>query len=293
MHGDILPQPAIATVARTHEQRTKMTKRTPGLPDRPLPELATVNQEPAEPTYRRLAWLVGNVSRLLGRREWHGQEKVPQTGGVLVVANHTSYYDPLAIGEYLIWSGRWPRYLGKVAIFRTPGLGWLARACGQIPVDRFTEKAVDALLAAEAALDEGKCVAMYPEGTLTHDPDGWPMTAKSGAARLALETGVPVVPVACWGAHDFMPPHRKGFPFVFSRRHRFQVACGDPVSLDDLRVQPVTAEVLAEASTRIMDAITDLVAGLRGVPAPSERWDRKVAARTPVRRGQTGTEPVA
>lgn len=257
-----------------------------------LPALELVNHEPAEPAYRRLACLVSRLMPLVGRREWSGQERVPAEGGLLVVANHTSHFDPLVIGQFLIWSGRWPRFLGKVQIFRTPGLGWLARACGQISVERHTERAADALRAAESALAEGKCVAIYPEGTLTQDPEGWPMTAKSGAARLALATGVPVLPVAQWGSQFFMPARRRGFPFVLGRRHRFQVACGEPVPLDDLRGTPVTKDVLTEASTRIIDSLTALVEQLRGETSGPERWDPRAGRRLPVR-GLAGEDPTS
>ncbi|MBU4434754.1 MAG: 1-acyl-sn-glycerol-3-phosphate acyltransferase, partial [Alphaproteobacteria bacterium] len=193
-------------------------------------------------------------------------------GGVLVVANHTSYFDPLAVGMYLIWgAGRWPRYLGKVQLFHAPVLGWLARSCGQIPVERHSAKAKDALAAAEAALAAGKCVAIYPEGTLTGDPTLWPMKGKTGSARLALETDVPVIPVGQWGAHFFFPDEKPGFPLVLSRHHVFRVSAGDPVDLSDLRGQPVTKELLDEATRRIIDAITAQVAVLRGEPsAPSD-----------------------
>lgn len=258
-----------------------------------LPALDAVNQEPVEPTYRRLARIVNRVMPLLGYREWSGQERVPADGGLLVVSNHTSHFDPLVIGQFLIWSGRWPRFLGKVQIFRTPGLGWLARSCGQIPVERHTRRASDALLAAESALHEGKCVAIYPEGTLTQDPDGWPMRAKSGAARLALETEVPVLPVAQWGSQFFMPARKRGFPFVVGKRHRFQVLCGDPVPLDDLRGLPFTTEVMVETSNRIMDALTGLVEQLRGDKAGPGRWDPRAGQRLPVPRGLTGEGPAS
>jgi 1-acyl-sn-glycerol-3-phosphate acyltransferase len=254
-----------------------------------LPRLRDVNHEPVEPFYRRFVTVIGLVLRFVGDRDWRRTDKVPKVGGVLVVANHTSYFDPLAVGMYLIWgAGRWPRYLGKVQLFHAPVIGWLARSCGQIPVERHSAKAKDALAAAEAALAAGKCVAIYPEGTLTGDPTMWPMKGKTGAARLVLETDVPVIPVGQWGAHFFLPDEKPGFPLVLSRSHVFRVSAGDPVDLADLRGRPVTKELLDEATGRIIDAITAQVALLRGEPVPTVRWDPAIKGYVPVAHGSVG-----
>ena len=210
--------------------------------------------------------------RFVGDRDWRTTDKVPKQGGVLVVANHTSYFDPLAIGMYLIWgAGRWVRYLGKVQLFHAPVIGWLARSCGQIPVERHSERAKDALAAAEAALVAGRLVAIYPEGTLTGDPMMWPMKGKTGAARIALATGCPVIPVGHWGAHEVLPPYTRT-PHLVPRKN-IEMVAGDPVLLDDLVARPPSPESTAEATDRIMAAITALVADLRGEKAPAERYD--------------------
>jgi len=248
-----------------------------------LPRLRDVNHEPVEPTYRRLAMLLGFLFRWVGARDWRGTEKVPKRGGVLVVVNHTSDFDPVAVGLYLAYgAGRWVRYLGKVQIFNTPGLGWLARACGQIPVERNSERAKDSLGAAKTALNAGKLVGIYPEGTKGSDPDRWPMEGKTGAARLALESDVPVIPLAQWGSDGFMPSHKRGFPFVFSGRHVFRAIAGDPIEFSDLRAKPLSKEVLEEATRRIIDAITAQVAVLRGEPAPTQRWDPGLGRHVPI-----------
>jgi 1-acyl-sn-glycerol-3-phosphate acyltransferase len=247
-----------------------------------LPDLPS--NEPVESVYRNLARLVKVIMPLLGTTTWRGMEKVPRSGGIICVGNHISHFDPLVFGLSIIYAGRWPRFLGKVQIFRSPWLGWLARACGQIPVDRGSVRAADSLKAAEAALDAGKAVALYPEGTLTFDPEGWPMSARTGAARLALDTRAPVIPFGQWGAQDLMPDGKKGFPIVIGRRKRFQVVCGDPVDLSDLYDLPTTRDVLEVATTRIMDAITALVAELRELPAPDDRWNFRTKRREPVLR---------
>jgi 1-acyl-sn-glycerol-3-phosphate acyltransferase len=250
-----------------------------------LPRLRDVNHEPTEPAFRWLARCV-SVLRWVGDRDWRGTENVPKEGGVLVVVNHTSLFDPLAVGMYLIWgTGRWVRYLGKIQIFTTPGLGWLARACGQIPVERDSARAKDSLAAAKAALNAGKLVGIYPEGTRAMDPDLWPTEGKTGAARLALESDVPVIPIGQWGSHEFMPRGKKGFPLVLSRHHVFRVSAGAPIQFDDLRGQPMTKELLEKATKRIIDAITAQVALVRGEPAPNRRWDPQLQRHVPVDEG--------
>ena len=133
-------------------------------------------------------------------RTWIDGEKIPATGGCIVVLNHISHADPLLSAHFVYDHGRLPRYLAKSGLFRNRYLGGLLTSAGQIPVERLTASAVGAYDAGVAALEAGECVVVYPEGTLTRDPDLWPMRGKSGAARLALATGVPVIPVGQWGA---------------------------------------------------------------------------------------------
>ncbi len=150
-------------------------------------------------------------------------------------------------------------------------MGRILRACGQIPVQRQSAKSADALLAAVEAVDQGRAVVIYPEGTITRDPDLWPMAGKTGAARIALRTGCPVVPIGQWGAQELMYGRQIHFPKLLPRK-TLRLLVGDPVDLDDLRDQPVSAATLAEATDRIMDAITALVAELRQEPPPAERF---------------------
>jgi 1-acyl-sn-glycerol-3-phosphate acyltransferase len=164
-----------------------------------------------------------------------------------------------------------PRYLAKSGLFKNPALGYFLRAAGQIPVERLTKNAKGAFDAAVAAVEAGECVVVYPEGTLTRDPDLWPMVGKSGAARIALETGCPVLPVGQWGAHDLLYPYAKRPHLV--PRAKITMKVGDPVALEDLRARAHTQDVINQATARIMQALTDLVEELRGEEAPAERFD--------------------
>jgi 1-acyl-sn-glycerol-3-phosphate acyltransferase len=212
------------------------------------------------------------IMRPLTRRDWQDQHKIPQTGGVLFVVNHISNADPLAVGQFLAFSGRWPRFLAKSSLFDVPIVGRVLRACGQIPVQRQSPAAADALAAAVHAVELGQAVTVYPEGTITRDPGLWPMAGRTGAARICLQTGCPVIPIGQWGAQEIMPGTRIGLPRLLPRK-TLRFKAGDPVELDDLRSHEVTSPILIEATDRIMDAITSLVADLRGGVPPSQRFD--------------------
>lgn len=251
--------------------------RPGGTPTTVLQPLSRANHEPGGQVISGVVRLLHAVLAPLTLRDWRGQERVPQTGGVLVVVNHISNVDPLAIGQFLAFSGRWPRFLAKASLFRLPVVGRIIRACGQIPVERGTATAKDALAAAVEAVRAGRAVVVYVEGTITLDPDLWPMRGRTGAARIALQTGVPVVPVGQWGAQDIMYGKKIHLPKLLPRK-TFRVLVGEPVPLEDLRAVPADAAVLAEATARMTDAITALVAELRGEQPPAERFD-------PTRRG--------
>jgi 1-acyl-sn-glycerol-3-phosphate acyltransferase len=208
-------------------------------------------------------------------RTWIDGEKIPATGGCIVVLNHISHVDPLLSAHFVYDHGRLPRYLAKSGLFRNKYLGGFLSSAGQIPVERLSRNAAGAYDSAVKAVGEGECIVVYPEGTLTRDPDLWPMKGKTGAARIALATGCPVIPVGQWGAQDILPPYTKT-PHLLPRKSIVMKA-GDPVRLDDLRAQAPTPEATAEATDRIMAAITAIVADLRGETAPVERYDPRAS----------------
>lgn len=206
------------------------------------------------------------------KRTWIDGEKIPATGGCILVFNHVSHVDPLTAAHIVYDHGRLPRYLAKSGLFKNRALGYFLRAAGQIPVERLSKNAIGAFDAAVQAVRAGECVVVYPEGTLTRDPDLWPMAGKSGAARIALETGAPVIPIGQWGAHNLLYPYAKK-PRLFPRT-RITMKVGDPVPLDDLAaVQPRTVAVINQATARIMSALTAVVEDLRQEKAPVERFD--------------------
>ncbi|WP_235734769.1 lysophospholipid acyltransferase family protein [Nocardioides alcanivorans] len=202
---------------------------------------------------------------------WIDGTRIPATGGCIVAVNHMSHLDPLTTAHFVYDHGRLPRYLAKAGLFRNRGLGFFLRAAGQIPVQRQTSEALGAYDAAVAAVLAGECIVVYPEGTLTRDPGLWPMTGKTGAARIALETGCPVIPVAHWGVQKMLEPYSTR-PHLFPRK-AIRYKAGEPVDLSDLVSSPPSAADIKVATERIMQAITEQLADLRDEVAPAVRFD--------------------
>lgn len=227
------------------------------------------------PAYRFAAGVIRPVLMRVTKRDWTGYEHFPRTGGFILCPNHISYADPLLFAHFAFDSGREPYFLAKEAVFRIPVAGKIVAKADQIPVYRESGQAAHAFRGAVAAIRAGKCVAIYPEGTITRDPDLWPMTGKTGAARVALETRCPVIPVAQWGAQEILAPYDKKVR-LFPRK-RIQMRAGPPVDLADLYGQPRTTPVLREATERIMAAITRELEVLRGEQAPAVRFDSRAA----------------
>ena len=207
-------------------------------------------------------------------RTWIDGEKIPATGGCIVALNHLSHLDPLFAAHFVYDHGRLPRYLAKAGLFSNKALGGFLSSAGQIPVERLTRHAIGAYGAAVAAVEAGECVVVYPEGTITRDPDLWPMRGKSGAARIALATGCPVIPVGHWGAQDVLYPYATR-PHLLPRKH-VTFKAGDPVDLTALVGRPDQAAI-NDASERIMQAVARIVGELRGEAPPAQRFDPRTA----------------
>ncbi|NJP46718.1 lysophospholipid acyltransferase family protein [Actinacidiphila epipremni] len=227
--------------------------------------------------YRLAAVLVKPPLIVLFKRDWRGMEHIPAEGGFITAVNHNSYLDPLSYAHYQYNTGRVPRFLAKAALFKPAVVGTMLRGTGQIPVFRDTTDAANAFRAAVAAIHAGECVAFYPEGTLTRDPDLWPMVSKTGIARVALLTKAPVIPVAQWGANEAVPPYAKTKRVRLFPRKTLRVLAGPPVDLSAYYGQEPTAELLREVTETVMRAVTALLAELRGEPAPDGLYDPRAA----------------
>lgn len=242
----------------------------------------SANQQETRKTKTVFAVLAGIVrpalNALIGKT-WKGFESLPE-GGFILCVNHSTKIDPLVVGHALYSHGRLPRWLAKESLFTAPVIGWVMKSTGQVPVARKSSSAGESLLAAKQVLDAGGVIVIYPEGTLTRDPELWPMKGHTGAARLALQTGAPVVPMAHWGDQELLPRYGKKLSLI-PRKH-VVVSVGTEVDLDDLRGGPRTRSILQEATDRIMGRITGLQAELRGETPPESFWD-------PAEHGQAAT----
>jgi 1-acyl-sn-glycerol-3-phosphate acyltransferase len=227
--------------------------------------------------YRLAAVIAKPPLIVLFKRDWRGMEHIPADEGFITAVNHNSYLDPLSYAHFQYNTGRVPRFLAKAALFKPAFVGTMLRGTGQIPVFRESTDAANAFRAAVAAIESGECVAFYPEGTLTRDPDMWPMVSKTGVARVALLTKAPVIPVAQWGANEAMPPYAKEKKFRFFPRKTLRVLAGPPVDLEAFYGQEPTPETLRAVTETIMRSVTELLAELRGEPAPDGLFDPRKA----------------
>jgi 1-acyl-sn-glycerol-3-phosphate acyltransferase len=186
---------------------------------------------------------------------------------MIVVGNHLSYVDPFAHAYFVVRAGRRPRFLAKAELFHNPFVRMVLEGTGQIPVQRGTGDQAP-LAAATRALEAGEVVVVYPEGTsATSNPDFSPGRGKTGAVRLALATGVPILPVATWGGQ-----------YVWRRSGRGRVEfgrpiwmrAGEPIDVSAHAAEAEDARVARRLTTQVMDELAGLVAELRA--AYPKRW---------------------
>ncbi|MCU1691255.1 MAG: acyltransferase [Frankiales bacterium] len=233
------------------------------------------------PYYAVAAFVLKPLCLVLTRPRWAGLEHVPAEGGVILAANHISHADPIVLADYVVFGAhRIARFLAKSTLFA--GRGPVARimtGAAQIPVHRGTADAALALEAAVAALQAGECVVVYPEGTVTRDPDKWPQVAKTGVARLALMSGAPVVPIGQWGAERLLDTYRGNGVHVPAR---VSVVAGPPVDLSRFAGMEHTSELLHEVTEEVMRAITRIVEELRGEARPEVVHQHHPRGRRPV-----------
>jgi 1-acyl-sn-glycerol-3-phosphate acyltransferase len=221
--------------------------------------------------YRVTVFLLTPLLNLLTKQEWAGTENLTaQNDGMVIATNHISWFDPLVTSHVLWDNDRPPRFLAKESVFRVPIVGAIITSAQQIRVYRETSNAVDSVRDAIAAVHRGECVVVYPEGTITRDPNIWPMTGKTGAARIALAAGCPLIPMAQWGAQEVMRPYRKEFRIL--PRKTMKILVGPPIDMTDLQNRPHDADTLHLATDRLMDALTGLLAEIRQESPPEERY---------------------
>jgi len=234
---------------------------------------ARIRSEKSRPSFFWiLAALILPVMNLAVRFTVADAGKLPRSGAFVLAPNHYTEIDPVVMGVVCWKLGRLPRFLAKGSLFTIPVVGWLLTKSGQIPVQRGgSVRGSEPVKAAQRLVANGQMVVVYPEGTLTRDPDLWPMRGKAGAVRIALEHNIPVIPVAHWGAQQVLGRYSKKIS-IFPRKS-VSVKFGDPVDLDRFRGGNLDSATLNEATAVVMDAITRLLEDLRGEKAPQKRWN--------------------
>jgi len=231
------------------------------------------SQEKTRPSvFWPLAAVAAPLIALLFKLEIHGAEKLPREGAYVLTPNHYSEADPLAVALAVWKAGRAPRFMAKESLFRVPVLGWILRATGMVPVARSSSAASarQTLETSETLVKLGRGVIVYPEGSLTREPDLWPMRGKTGAVRLALASGIPVIPMAHWGVQQVMP--RYGKLRLWPLRRPVRVVFGDAVDLSRFQGDGQSAGLVA-ATDVVMAEVAELLGRLRDEPAPAERWN--------------------
>ena len=221
--------------------------------------------------WRRLVvMLVKPVLTGWTKRTWTGMAHIPATGGAIIVANHLSHADPVVIGHYVYDAGRWPSFLAKASVFRAPVVGYIISRCQQIPVERGSVDAARSRDTLVAAVKDGSSVIIYPEGTTSKQPDLWPMKGKTGAARLALITGAPVIPIVMDGPQALFDPRTS--KVGLRPRIPVRVHAGPAIDLHKWSGAAPTRHTLDAMTEEIMLHLRDMLAELRGVTDPPPLW---------------------
>jgi 1-acyl-sn-glycerol-3-phosphate acyltransferase len=218
--------------------------------------------------------LVASVARLEAARQVGRRSVARQlpSGPIIVIANHTSYADGILLAIACRDLGRSLRLLATAGVFRAPLLGPVMRQLGFIPVHRGSDAAARSLDAAAEALAAGEAVGLFPEGRITRDPGHWPERSKTGAVRLALRTGAPVVPVALQGAQEVVG--RSGNLRRTLRNlalpPEVSVLVGDTIDVVALAGPDPDEATVRRVADEVMGRLIDLVEELRGIEAAHE-----------------------
>lgn len=229
--------------------------------------------KPVDGFYARLRLFLRPILNSWVKWDVTGVENLPRQGGFIVTPNHVSNIDPLLLAFTMAQNEVPIRFMAKKSLFHAPVVGFVMRHLHMVPVDRAATHPGQVLEVARRKLREGEAIGIYAEGTLTADPGYWPMRMKTGAARMALDTGVPVIPLAQWGPQEILP--RYSMAFDLRPRRPVHIRILPAVDLSDLASDAGSEDHAAveEATRRIHAAVTAGVEELRGEAAPETVWD--------------------
>lgn len=218
------------------------------------------------------------LQMLLARTRIEGLDRIPARGPALLVLNHVSHLDPVYDAVTVHRAGRLPRFLAKNTLWNVPVLRGVLTGVDQIPVYRGTADAQQSLRDAHDALTRDKVILIYPDGTITKDPDGWPMTPKPGVARLALEHDIPVIPVARWGTREIYDHYEKRFRPLPRKQVTYRI--GEPIDLSAYRAEGESTRVLREVTELTMTRVRELLGEIRQEDPPNEFYSGARARRS-------------
>ena len=229
-----------------------------------------MQHRPVPRTIRVIKFFLRPLLMVFTKRDWQGMENLPE-GGFVLAPNHLSHLDPFLIALFMLDNNIPPQFLAKDTLVERevvrldpadrradPGLPQHRRGRG-VPAGRV------------AAVEAGKVVTIYPEGTITRDPAAWPMTGRTGAVRVALATGKPLVPLMQWGPQEILWPYAKKVRLL--PRKTIHIRVGKPIDLSAYAGKPLTEDVLHEATELLMDTLTTMMAEVRGELPSTPRID--------------------
>ncbi len=232
------------------------------------------------------------ATRLLGRRRYQGMERLHRKGPMLIVGNHISHLDPMFDVVMIHKAGRIPHVLAKAGLWKIPIVGRALAGTEQIPVERGGGAGQSAVEHARTTLEGGGVVLIYPEGTVTREPDFWPMRPRPGVATLALSGDYPVVPIVHWGTQQVYNSYAEGRKLRLFPRTDVQVVVGPDIDLSAYRGQGTDPRAIRDVSLLIMQTISGMLGEIRGRRPPDELFDLKKAQRQ-AKRALDGTEQPA
>lgn len=219
----------------------------------------------ADLVYPPVIVLVKSLWRYLGLSfDFQGDENVPRKGGAILAINHVGYFDFALTGTAALPAGRYVRFMAKKEIFANKIAGPLMRGMHHINVDR--ENGAASFVAALRALKSGEIIGIFPEGTISTSFEI--KALKSGAVRLAMGAGVPVIPTVIWGSQRVWT---KGVKRNLRREHiPISVVFGEPITYaraDDLEIaESELRETLLAMLRQVQDKYPDSHVGQRWAP---------------------------
>ncbi|MEE1296333.1 MAG: lysophospholipid acyltransferase family protein [Bifidobacterium sp.] len=260
-------------------------------PTRPFP---TGRIEPNEreineqnPTItRRLMEGCAKVLRASCKLYSWGLDNMPPTGAFIAACTHVTQFDVFVPMLGMFEMGRRPRYMAKAEMAKWPLIGKWFQAVGMQPVKRRSGKAREIEEESIRILTSGRPLSVWPEGTVTRDPKKWPMSMKNGVGFIALESSrrlghqVPLYCVVTWGAasiNHFWPWPRKNVCMCFDTRLDYSDLLAD---MDSWGADP-PAELADELARRVRVRMKEVMATIRGVPAPDTFYDYRIQQEIP------------